>query len=117
MEEANSGGNPYQCAQCGAAIPANGRSPNCSKCGAKLPLGIGLTTRTDAAAPAPVAAGNGSATACILLGVVALAVGLYFLLNPSADGYRDVANLHALAMGQAFTIAGTILLGFGIRPR
>jgi len=49
--------------------------------------------------------------------VIALCAGLYFLINPSANGYGNVANMHALALGQTFTVAGAVLLGFGIRPR
>lgn len=49
--------------------------------------------------------------------VIALCAGLYFLINPSASGYSNVANMHALALGQTFTVVGAVLLGFGIRPR
>lgn len=113
MSETNSGGNPYQCSACGAAIPSSRQSTNCPKCYAKLPKEVVAKLQGEAASNPS----KGSAEACIGLGVIALCAGLYFLINPSANGYSNVANMHALALGQAFTVAGTVLLGFGIRPR
>ena len=113
MSDATSGGNPYQCNTCGAAIPSSHRNPNCPKCFAKLSDETVATLRKE---PAP-SESKGSAGACIGLGVIALCAGLYFLINPSASGYSNVANMHALALGQTFTVAGAVLLGFGIRPR
>lgn len=78
-----------------------------------MAVGTGLSVGQDVAA----SDGKGSATACVVLGVIALGTGLYFLMNPSADGYRDIANMNALAIGQALTVSGAVLLGFGIRPR
>ncbi len=113
MSDANSGGNPYQCSACGAAIPSNRQSTNCPKCYAKLPEKVVAALRENA----ETRPGRGSAETCIGLGVIALCAGLYFLINPSANGYGNVANMHALALGQTFTVAGAVLLGFGIRPR
>lgn len=113
MSDAKSGGNPYQCSACGAAIPSNRQSTNCLKCYAKLPKEIVAKLQAEA----PTNPSKGSTEACIGLGVIALCVGLYFLINPSASGYSNVANMHALALGQTFTVAGAVLLGFGIRPR
>lgn len=113
MTDTTSGGNPYQCSACGTAIPSNRAMPNCPKCYAKLPKEVVAKLQGDAATNPS----KGSAESCIGLGVIALCVGLYFLINPSASGYGNVANIHALALGQAFTVSGAVLLGFGIRPR
>lgn len=113
MQECNGTLKSYQCPSCGAPIPSGRTSATCPKCYAKLPTAIVESNR------ARVNAGQerGSAAACIVLGMIALAVGLTFLINPSAGGYSTYANAHALAVGQALTVAGTVLLGFGIRPR
>ncbi|WP_256777106.1 MULTISPECIES: hypothetical protein [unclassified Stenotrophomonas] len=105
--------NVYQCPGCQAPIPSGRSSPKCPKCYADLPKEIVESNR------ASVTAGQerGSAAACVIFGLIALGVGLYFLINPSASGYGNFANMHALAVGQALTVAGAVLLGFGIRPR
>ena len=99
------------CPTCCAPVPAGYQGMRCPSC---ISGNQDTETGEDSAA---YGSGRGSATACIGLGVIALCVGLYFLLNPGSGGYRDIVNMHALAMGQAFTVAGAVLLGFGIRPR
>lgn len=113
MRDSNAAMNPYQCPSCGAPIPSGRTSKTCPNCYAKLPEAIVESNR------ASVTAGQerGSAAACVIFGFIALGVGLYFLINPSASGYGNFANMHALAVGQALTVAGAVLLGFGIRPR
>jgi uncharacterized membrane protein len=59
---------------------------------------------------------RGSDVACVILGVLFLVVGLYFLLNPSNAG-SDVANMHRLTLGETLSIMGAIFLAAGIRPR
>lgn len=113
MAEVTDGGNSYQCGACGTATPPNRDMSNCPKCYAKIPEEMVANLQKGAT----VGESNGSVEACVVLGVIALCAGLYFLINPDANNYRDIANMHALAMGQAFTVAGAILLGFGIRPR
>lgn len=104
--------NPYLCPSCNAALPTGGGMTNCPKCHAKLsPDSLALQQGPDSGAEE-----RGSATACILIGLLALAVGLYFLINPTV-GDGSIANLNALAIGQSLTVAGSVLLGFGIRPR
>ncbi|MDH1243892.1 MULTISPECIES: hypothetical protein [unclassified Stenotrophomonas] len=113
MQTSDSAINLYQCPACHAAIPSGRSSAKCPKCYADLPKAIVESNRMS------VNAGQerGSAAGCVVLGLVALAIGLYFLINPSASGYGNIANMHALAVGQALTIAGAVLLGLGIRPR
>lgn len=113
MSGATNGGNPHQCGTCGAAIPSTRQSTNCPKCYAKLPEKVVSALRENA----ETRPGRGSAETCIGLGMIALCVGMYFLINPSANGYSSIANMHALALGQTFTVTGAVLLGFGIRPR
>lgn len=105
--------NIYQCPACQAPIPSGRSSAKCPKCYAALPKAIVESNRANASAGQE----RGSAAACVALGLASLAVGLYFLIDPSASGYGNFANMHALAVGQALTIAGAVLLGMGIRPR
>jgi len=86
---------------------------NCPKCHAKL---TAHSAALQHQGPEKSAEQHGSATACIVLGLLALTVGLYFLIDPSVSGYGNIANMHALAVGQALTVAGAVLLGLGIRP-
>ena len=75
---------------------------------------------------APATSG-GSTAACATIGTLALAIGLWFLLNPSlavetvgSYGLREtsnVVNLQRLAIGETLTIVGAIFLGFAMRPR
>lgn len=113
MPDSNAAINPYQCPACEAPIPSGLTSKTCPNCYAKLPKAIVESNR------ASVTEGQerGSAAACVIFGLIALGVGIYFLINPSASGYGNLANMHALAVGQALTVAGAVLLGFGIRPR
>jgi hypothetical protein len=68
---------------------------------------------------------QGSASTCIALGTLSLLVGLYFLVNPTADvssaygavGVPQVANIHKLALGQTLAIVGAVFLAAGLRPR
>jgi hypothetical protein len=64
---------------------------------------------------------KGSAASCIALGVVALLIGLFFLIDPSSGspeyGMPHVANIHKLTLGQTFSIMGAIFLAAGLRPR
>ncbi|CAH0063526.1 conserved protein of unknown function [Stenotrophomonas maltophilia] len=113
MQTNDSATNLYQCPACHAAIPSGRSSAKCPKCYADLPKAIVESNR----ASANVREERGSTAACVTLGLVALAIGLYFLINPSASGYGNIANMHALAVGQALTIVGAVLLGLGIRPR
>ncbi len=113
MQDSNAAINPYQCPACEAPIPSGRTSATCPKCYAKLPKAIVESNRASATAVQE----RGSAVACVVLGLIVLGVGLYFLINPSASGYGNFANMHALAVGQALTVAGTVLLGLGIRPR
>ncbi len=113
MSDAIDSASPYLCASCGAAIPSGRNVTNCPKCHLRLPDAAISAKR----AQAQNTVEEGSATACILLGLVGLGVGLYFLINPSASGYGNIANMHALAVGQSLTVAGAVLLGLGIRPR
>lgn len=115
MSDASATPNPYQCPKCWAPIPSGQSLKTCPKCHGKLPEGV-LNKLQEAQAVEDV--GNGSAALCVALGILALCAGLYFLVfNPGTSRYSDFVNAHALAMGQAFTISGAILLGFGIRPR
>ncbi len=113
MQTSDPATNLYQCPACRAAIPSGRSSAKCPKCYADLPKAIIESNRASANAREE----RGSTAACVALGLVALAIGLYFLINPSAGGYGNIANMHALAVGQALTIAGAVLLGLGIRPR
>ncbi|MCU1025962.1 hypothetical protein [Stenotrophomonas maltophilia] len=113
MQTSDSAINLYQCPACHAAIPSGRSSAKCPKCYADLPKAIVESNRATASAVQEF----GSATLCVVLGLAGLGIGLYFLINPSASGYNDIANMHALAVGQALTVAGAVLLGMGIRPR
>jgi len=113
MQTSDPATNLYQCPACHAAIPSARSSVKCPKCYADLPKAIVESNRATASAGREL----GSATVCVVLGLAGLGIGLYFLINPSASGYSNIANMHALAVGQALTVAGTVLLGFGIRPR
>ena len=119
----------YLCPACNAPLPSTQGLSDCPKCKQSLRklradanlAGIGSTPGTSRTAddledetgyqPA------GSAAACVLIGLLTIGLGLYFLVFPTGGGSANVANLHALAMGQTFTLAGTILFGLGIRPR
>lgn len=57
-----------------------------------------------------------SPVACLALGAVFIGVGLYYLFNPAAE-VEGIANMHKLAVGQAFTVAGSIFLAMALRPR
>jgi hypothetical protein len=64
----------------------------------------------------------GSESACIVLGLLLLLVGAYFLIvNPSEGGAgilgRDVVNLQRLYLGQTAAICGAVFLAAGLRPR
>ena len=59
---------------------------------------------------------RGSLAGCLVLGSIALVVGAYFLVDPSAGG-SNYANAHALTLGQTFMLSGAILIGFALRPR
>lgn len=113
MQECNGTPSSKRCPACGASIPSGRTIGSCPKCYAKLPKAIVESNRASANAGQE----RGSAPACVIFGLIALGVGLYFLINPSASGYGNFANMHALAVGQALTGAGAVLLGFGIRPR
>lgn len=113
MQDSNVAINQYQCPSCSAPIPSGRTSATCPKCYAKLPKAVVESNRASVTA----AQERGSAAGCVVLGLIALGVGLYFLINPSASGYSNIANMHALAVGQALTVAGAVLLGMGIRPR
>ncbi|HHB9418992.1 TPA: hypothetical protein ACOEN8_004029 [Stenotrophomonas maltophilia] len=113
MQTSDPATNLYQCPACRAAIPSGRSSAKCPKCYADLPKAIVESNRASANAREE----RGSTAACVALGLVALGIGLYFLINPSASGYGNIANMHALAVGQALTIAGAVFLGLGIRPR
>lgn len=113
MRDSNAAMNPYQCPSCGAPIPSGRTCKTCPNCYAKLPKAIVESNRPSVTAGQEL----GSAAGCVTFGLIALGVGLYFLINPSPSGYGNFANMHALAVGQALTVAGAVLLGFGIRPR
>lgn len=113
MQTSDSATNLYQCPACHATIPSGRSSAKCPKCYADLPKEVVESNRASANAGQEL----GSATLCVVLGLAGLGIGLYFLINPSASGYSNIANMHALAVGQALTVAGAVLLGFGIRPR
>ena len=59
----------------------------------------------------------------VAIGVLALLIGLYFLLVPSGDSVEfggrsmDVVNLHRLYIGQTSTIVGAMFLLAGLRRR
>lgn len=114
MQEGTMTDNPYQCPACGAALPTGSGRTSCPKCHGKLsPESVKMQIDQLAGATER----EGSATACVILGLAGLGIGLYFLINPSVSGYSNIANMHALAVGQALTVAGAVLLGLGIRPR
>jgi hypothetical protein len=72
-----------------------------------------------------VASETWSAGPNIVLGLIFLAVGLYFLFNPGvpvddalgATLGHTVVNLQRLAFGQSFTVSGAIFLAIALRPR
>jgi hypothetical protein len=59
---------------------------------------------------------KGSTVTCVVLGLVGLVVGLYYLANPSLEG-ASVVNSYRLAIAQTLTISGSVFLAVGIRPR
>lgn len=105
--------NLYQCPACHAPIPSGRSSAKCPKCYADLPKALVESNRATTSAGQEL----GSATLCVMLRLAGLGIGLYFLINPSASGYSNIANMRSLAVGQTLTIAGAVLLGLGIRPR
>jgi len=113
MRDSSAANAAYQCPSCGAPIPSGRTSKTCPNCYSKLPKAIVESNRASVMARQE----RGSEAACVTFGLIALGFGLYFLINPSASGYGNFANMHALAVGQALTVAGAVLLGFGIRPR
>lgn len=113
MQESNGTPSTNRCPACGASIPSGRTIGSCPKCYAKLPKAIVESNRASENAGQE----RGSAAACVILGLAALATGLTCLINPSAGGGGIYANAHALAVGQALTVAGAVLLGLGIRPR
>lgn len=113
MQASNPAVNIYQCPACHAPIPSGRSSAKCPNCYSDLPKAIIESNRAITSAGQEL----GSATLCVVLGLAGLGIGLYFLINPSARGYSNIANMHALAVGQALTVAGAVLLGLGIRPR
>ena len=100
------------CMVCAASIPMHFQSSLCPACFGRLPgTTPGQPRRADGHPWA------GSVRLCLMLGSVVLGLGMMCLIDPRVDPNARITFQHALAMGQAFTIAGVILIGFGIRPR
>lgn len=78
MQTSDSATNLYQRPACRAAIPSGRSSAKCPKCYANLPKAIVESNRASANAREEC----GSTAACVALGLVSLAIGLYFLTTP-----------------------------------
>lgn len=113
------------CKECGVE-KARMMSDLCGKCISKVPVSISNNEQiSDDEQLETHSSRGGSASTCIVLGVLCLAIGLYFLFNPTTDissvyGAEDlpkVANIHKLTLGQTFSIIGAIFLAAGLRPR
>ena len=100
------------CSVCSASIPMDYQSALCPVCLTQLP-----GRRAGSRKRGGDYQWSGSSRVCIVLGSVAVALGMVFLMDPNVDPYGGIEVAHALALGQAFTIAGAVLVGFGIRPR
>ena len=76
-------------------------------------------------APIPIAQASteaGSGQGCILLGIIFLVVGFWFLVVDPSASHADilgarVGNLQLLTIGETSSIVGAIFLAAGIRPR
>lgn len=96
--------------------------PTRESLGQSAPLQPPTAPSTYAAAGPPE---RGSASLCVWLGVIFLAIGAWFLLNPSTEfggslqssGFPAFINIHRLYIGQTSAIVGAIFLAVGIRPR
>jgi hypothetical protein len=124
-----------KCPKCELPIGEQHPYAWCSECGEPLPPEILylLPGQSQKSAqdqplidplPAPSVASasfKGSAELCIILGLGGIAVGGYFLLNPSDSSIenlgRNIINLQRIALGQTLAIVGAIFLAVGIRPR
>ena len=126
-----------RCPRCDKPVGRNQTQPWCLQCERRLPDSLlaalpGIESHTlwgsdrlaDVQIPESNAAGHidhGTQTGCIVLGVVFVALGFYFLISPSEGEVeilgRTVVNLHRLALGQTSAIVGAIFLAAGIRPR
>jgi hypothetical protein len=132
----------YQCIRCSQLIP-NGEvlafenQPLCTRCapGGSKPWNFTIDAPL-AVGPMPVQStdvipANSSSTGdslsiggvlLTLLGLLCVAVGLnYLVFNPGNPGEyglaRDTINMHCLAIGQTFTLAGAIFCAAAWRPR
>ncbi|MBB3277426.1 MULTISPECIES: hypothetical protein [unclassified Pseudoxanthomonas] len=117
------------CKACGIE-KANFMSDLCGNCMDKRVTPSPSVQSFSAPAQSPPAAQSfaqekGSVSACLVLGVVFLLIGLYFLIDPTTNssspyGSIDlpkVANIHKLTLGQTFSIMGAVFLAAGLRPR
>lgn len=127
------------CAACYATIATStarehGGSKLCQRCyaeavGEDAPPAVQPSERAGVEnAPASVQTSPRSSAGRDLLtivGILAVLVGLWFLLvhpgDPSVGDVlgngREVVNLQRLAVGQAFTVAGSVFLAAAWRPR
>lgn len=100
----------------GAPTPSAPQSKPTADPGA---LAAATTGRVPPGSVEPVYSSRGT---CIVLGILLLLVGVYFLVvSPSAGGAellgRDIVNLQRVYVGQTAAICGSIFLAAGIRPR
>ncbi len=84
----------------------------------RRPLSPGTSVR----AQSPHQPESGSAQACVSLGIIFSAIGIWFLLLSPGEGSaeilgRSVVNLQRLAIGQTSSIVGAIFLAVALRPR
>lgn len=121
----------FVCKKCNREMPwtkatYDQASGMCKECAgervAAMPNPAGSTSSGARAEPTAQPTEQGSASACILFGLVLLGVGAYFLLvSPSAGDSelfgRAVVNLQRLAIGQTAAVSGAIFLAAGLRPR
>lgn len=93
------------CPKCQAENTAT--APFCFNCAAPMP---------NAPDPAPPVREKGSEALCLVLGLLCLAIGLWFLVASPSEG-EGVVNLQRLTIGETSSIAGAIFLAAAMRPR